>query len=201
MRSRRLSGQRPQLKMIRQSQPEDAAQVVPLIDLVFEEMEVPQLMRMAKPDLYRVFEQAFLLPKYRYGYPQTIVHEGENGVDGILVGYPHRAEAHIDDAFKPLLPSVGLPIDHELFPDTETDPGEWYIDTLAVTPAEQDEGIGTALLRGIEPIVKKRGEHLLSLNVDQANPRAEQLYRRVGYHKTRELMIGSHRYNHMTKAI
>lgn len=201
MRSHRFGGLRPQLIMIRQSHPEDAAQVVPLIDLVFEEMEVPQLMKMAKPDLYRVFEQAFLLPDYRYGYPQTIVHEGPNGVDGILVGYSHAQEATIDDAFKPLLPSVGLPVEHELFPDVETDPGEWYIDTLAVAASAQDHGVGTALLTGIEPIVKARGEKLLSLNVDQTNPRAEQLYRRQGFKKTRELMIGSHRYNHMTKAI
>ncbi|WP_054662534.1 GNAT family N-acetyltransferase [Lacticaseibacillus camelliae] len=187
--------------MIRPSKPEDAAAVVPLIDLVFEEMEVPALMRMRKPDLYKVFRQAFLLPDYRYGYPQTTVHEGANGVDGILVGYPHEQEAHIDDAFKPLLPSVGLPVDHELFPDVETDPGEWYIDTLAVAESAQHHGVGTALLNGIVAPLKKRGVTLLSLNVDQTNPNAERLYRKVGFKKTRELMIGSHRYNHMTKAI
>lgn len=187
--------------MIRPSKPEDAAQVVPLIDLVFEEMEIPTLMKMAKPDLYKVFERAFLLPTYRYGYPQTTVHVGDRGVDGILVGYPHEQEAHIDDAFKPLLPSVGLPVDHELFPDVETDPGEWYIDTLAVAEQDQHHGIGTALLQGIEAPLKQRGVTLLSLNVDQTNPHAEQLYRKVGFTKTRELMIGSHRYNHMTKKI
>ncbi|WP_203623264.1 GNAT family N-acetyltransferase [Lacticaseibacillus sp. 866-1] len=187
--------------MIRPSKPEDAAQVVPLIDLVFEEMEIPALMRMAKPALYKVFEQAFKLPKYRYGYPQTTVHVGSQGVDGILVGYPHEAEAHIDDAFKPLLPSVGLPIDHELFPDVESDPGEWYIDTLAVAEAAQHHGIGTALLNGIVTPLKKQGVTLLSLNVDQTNPHAEHLYRKCGFEKTRELLIGSHRYNHMTKAI
>lgn len=185
--------------MIRPSQPSDAKQVVPLIDIVFEEMEIPTLMKMPKATLYPIFEQAFLLPDYRYGYPQTFVHEDDDRINGILVGYPHAAEAHIDDAFAPLLPQVGLSPEAELFPDTETYTGEWYVDTLAVAPAAQDHGIGTALLTGVEPLLKQQGETCLSLNVDQTNPRAEQLYRRRGYRKNGELMIGSHRYNHMIK--
>lgn len=187
--------------MIRQSTPADAAAVVPLIDIVFEEMEIPTLMRMPKTELYRIFEQAFLLKDYRYGYPQTMVHETAGTVDGILVGYPHAAEAHIDDAFAPLLPSLGLAVDAELFPDVETAPGEWYVDTLAVAPAAQGHGVGTALLTGVEPLVKQRGETCLSLNVDQTNPKAERLYRRQEYQLQSELMIGSHRYNHMIKNI
>ncbi len=175
--------------------------MVPLINIVFEEMEVPELMAMPDEKLFAVFEQAFLLKDYRYGYPQTFVHEGAAGVDGILVGYPHALEAHIDDAFAPLLPQVGLREDQELFPDTETAVGEWYVDTLAVAPSAQGYGVGTTLLTGVEPLLRARGERLLSLNVDQANPRAEHLYRKVGYAKTGELMIGAHRYNHMTKAI
>ncbi|MFD1432248.1 GNAT family N-acetyltransferase [Lacticaseibacillus yichunensis] len=188
--------------MIRASHPDDAAQVVPLIDIVFEEMEIPALQKMAKKDLYPVFEQAFLMKDYRYGYPQTHVHVNAAGaIDGILVGYPHVKEAHIDDAFQPLLPKVGLPEDKELFPDTETYAGEWYIDTLAVAENTQGHGVGTALLQGIEPLLAAQGQRCLSLNVDQTNPRAEKLYTKMGYHKTGELMIGSHRYNHMIKAL
>ncbi len=189
------------LSMIRPATPDDAAACVPLIDIVFEEMEIPALMRMAKDQLYRVFEQAFLLKHYRYGWPQTVVHESATGIDGILVGYPHAKEAHIDDEFAPLLPKLGLPKDAVLFPDVETYRGEWYVDTLAVAPSAQGQGVGTALLEAIPKIVAKRGEHLLSLNVDQVNPRAQHLYRREGFKKNGELMIGSHRYNHMIKSV
>ncbi len=175
--------------------------MVPLINIVFEEMEVPELMALPSAQLTAIFERAFLLKDYRYGYPQTFVHVGEAGVDGILVGYPHAAEAHIDDAFAPLLPELGMAPDQELFPDTETAAGEWYVDTLAVAPSAQGHGVGTALLTGVEALLRARGERLLSLNVDQTNPRAEQLYRKVGYTKAGELMIGSHRYNHMVKAL
>lgn len=187
--------------MIRPATPEDAKACVPLIDIVFEEMEIPALMKLQKTTLYPVFEQAFLLKDYRYGWPQTFVHETTGQVDGILVGYPHVKEAHIDDAFAPLLPKVGIAPGAELFPDVETYTNEWYVDTLAVAEDAQGHGIGTALLRGVEPLLKARGESLLSLNVDQTNPRAEHLYKRVGYQKNGELMIGSHRYNHMIKSL
>ncbi|WP_461225978.1 GNAT family N-acetyltransferase [Lacticaseibacillus suihuaensis] len=187
--------------MIRPAVPKDAKQVVPLINLVFEEMEVPELQAMSEPALFAVFEQAFLLKDYRYGYPQTFVHVGDHGVDGILVGYGHDREAHIDDAFKPLLPKVGLTPDQELFPDFESYPGEWYVDTLAVAPAAQGHGIGTKLLTEVAKLLAARGVTTLSLNVDQTNPKAEHLYRKCGYTKQGELMIGSHRYNHMTLAI
>ncbi|MCX2454723.1 GNAT family N-acetyltransferase [Lacticaseibacillus nasuensis] len=185
--------------MIRPSTPDDAAAVVPLIDIVFEEMEIPALMALPKRELYPLFEQAFLLPTYRYGYPQTLVHEGAGGIDGILVGYPHSAEAHIDDAFAPLLPKLGLT--HELFPDNETYPGEWYVDTLAVAPSARGHGVATQLLTQIEPHAAKTGARCLSLNVDETNPRAERLYRRVGYGDSGTLMIGSHRYKHLTKPL
>ena len=48
--------------IIRPSKPADAAQVAPLIDIVFTEMEIPQLMRVPKPTLYAVLQQAFLAP-------------------------------------------------------------------------------------------------------------------------------------------
>ena len=187
--------------MIRPATPEDAAACVPLIDIVFEEMEIPALMKLPKSALYPVFERAFLLESYRYGWPHTIVHETDGRVDGILVGYPHSEEATIDAEFMPMLPQLGVTDATDLFPDFESYPGEWYVDTLAVAEAAQGHGIGTELLTGIEKLTKQRGETLLSLNVDQANPRAEQLYKKMGYTKNGELMIGDHRYNHMIKAI
>lgn len=131
--------------IIRPSKPADAAQVAPLIDIVFTEMEIPQLMRVPKPTLYAVLQQAFLLPTYRYGYPQILVADQDGHIEGIAVGYLHEQEAHIDDALRPLLPKLGLTPQSSLFTDTETYPGEWYLDTLAVAATAQGHGIGTKL--------------------------------------------------------
>ena len=183
--------------IIRPSKPADAAQVAPLIDIVFTEMEIPQLMRVPKPTLYAVLQQAFLLPTYRYGYPQILVADQDGHIEGIAVGYLHEQEAHIDDALRPLLPKLGLTPQSSLFTDTETYPGEWYLDTLAVAATAQGHGIGTKLLQAVDPVARARKADVVSLNVDKQNPRAKKLYERNGFVKNGELMIGSHRYDHM----
>ena len=185
--------------MIRKSTPADAKEVVPLIDIVFEEMEIPQLMKLPKSVTYPVFEKAFLLPDYRYGYPQTYVADIDGHIKGILVGYPHEKEAHIDDAFKPLQASFGMGPEEDFFTDQESYPGEWYLDTFAVAEDAQGQGIGTQLITSVMPLLAAAGEKVISLNVDQANPRAQKLYERLGFKKNGELMIGSHRYNHMVR--
>ncbi|KRM72393.1 GNAT family N-acetyltransferase [Lacticaseibacillus brantae] len=187
--------------MIRKSTPADAHGVVPLIDIVFEEMEIPQLMVLSKSVTYPVFEKAFLLPDYRYGYPNTYVAEEDGKIKGILVGYPHEKEAHIDDAFAPLLPELGMDPNERFFTDQESYPGEWYLDTFAVAEDSQGQGIGTKLIETVLPELAASGVERVSLNVDQANPRAQKLYERLGFEKTGELMIGTHRYNHMVKLL
>ena len=187
--------------MIRPGRPADADQVAPLIDIVFTEMEIPQLMRVPKPTLYAVLKQAFLLPTYRYGYPQTLVADQDGKISGIAVGYLHEQEAHIDDALRPLLPKLGLTPSSSLFKDTETYPGEWYLDTLAVAASAQGHGIGTKLLTAVDAVARAHKAGKVSLNVDQQNPRARKLYERNGFIKRGELMIGSHRYDHMIRPI
>jgi len=187
--------------MIRPSKPEDAKAVVPLIDIVFEEMEIPELMPLPKDVLYPVFEEAFLLPGYRYSYERTFVATVDDEVKGILVGYPHVDDANIDLPFEPLLKKLGVDNKKQLFTDQESYPGEWYLDTLAVAENAQGHGLGGQLIDTVAEIIKRRGETTMSLNVDQTNPRAQALYERHGFTKNGELMIGSHRYNHMVKAL
>lgn len=187
--------------IIRPSKPDDAPQVAPLIDIVFTEMEIPQLMKVPKKTLYSVLEQAFLLPTYRYGYPQMLVADQDGQIEGIAVGYLHEQEAHIDDALKPLLPKLGLTPNSSLFSDTETYAGEWYLDTLAVAETAQGHGIGTKLLNAVDTVARARHAKVVSLNVDQQNLRAKKLYERNGFLKHGELMIGSHRYDHMLRPV
>ena len=52
----------------------------------------------------------------------------------------------------------------------------WYIDALAVDPDHWGEKIASHLLDEAEVVAAKQGYHILSLNVDQENPRAQRLY-------------------------
>jgi ribosomal protein S18 acetylase RimI-like enzyme len=51
----------------------------------------------------------------------------------------------------------------------------------AVEPPLQSRGIGTELMRAAEDAVRERGFDTIELGVEDNNPRARQLYERLGY--------------------
>lgn len=57
-----------------------------------------------------------------------------------------------------------------------------FIDELFIEPDHRNAGIGSAVLRSIEPECRRLGVHALHLEVEHANPRGEALYRRQGFH-------------------
>lgn len=95
--------------MIRQATIEDAQSVLPIINIVFEEMEMPLFQEIPLENLFKILKQAFEMPEYRYSYANTLVYEEDGEILGIVVGFPEEKEAHIDDVLAPLFPQIGLP--------------------------------------------------------------------------------------------
>ncbi|MCU0522898.1 MAG: GNAT family N-acetyltransferase [Anaerolineae bacterium] len=58
---------------------------------------------------------------------------------------------------------------------------EYFVNTIAVLPPYQGQGLGTYLLSRIEKTAQERGFGKLSLSVDAENLRALSLYKRVGF--------------------
>lgn len=184
--------------MIRMAKKTDVAAVLPIIDQIFDEMELKTMAQIPKRVLFAELTEAFKTEDYRYSYRRTLVStDDQDQVIGVAVGYPEKDEAHVDDALRPLWPKVGLPADYRLFTDKEARPGEWYLDSLAVDPAAQGHGVATALLQALPEYVQQTGLHRISLNVDLTNPKAERLYVKNGYRNIGEQMIGDHKYHHM----
>ena len=146
---------------------------------------------------------AFKESAYRYGYRYMLVYEDEltHKVLGLMVGYPAEFEATIDDALTPYLKIAGLDSKTRLFANDESRPGEWYLDSLAVAPEAQGQGIGSKLLEFLPTHLKKQGQTKISLNVDLENPLAKKLYLRHGFKENGQIMIDSHTYDHMLKEI
>jgi ribosomal protein S18 acetylase RimI-like enzyme len=63
--------------------------------------------------------------------------------------------------------------------------GELYVDGVAVSPAVRGGGIGTRLLDEVAMIAREDGFRWVRLDVVDTNPRAQQLYERLGYQVTR----------------
>ena len=56
-----------------------------------------------------------------------------------------------------------------------------HLDTLAVQPDVRGKGIGTQLVDAVVALANAEGKHLVTLEVEDINPRAKRLYERLGF--------------------
>ena len=61
-------------------------------------------------------------------------------------------------------------------------------------------GIATALIDAIIKHAASLEYETIGLNVDVANPKAERLYRRLGFDDAGQIMIGDHWYRHLQRS-
>jgi len=181
---------------IRQAQPQDSAQIAPLIAMIYRDMEMPVLQNVSESALISMLTTLYAMPKNLNGIAQTLVADEENQVLGVAFGHPAENEVAVNQILK------HVSANHEGFSAPlelggESRPGEWYLSMLAVAPQAQGQGIGSHLLKALPQFVESFGKAKISLNVDDGNPGAAKLYRRQGFKADGRLMIGIHPYQHM----
>lgn len=80
----------------------------------------------------------------------------------------------------------------------ETSAGELYYDSLAVRSDHRHQGIASALLKAGMQRARDLGIGKVGLLVDTGNPRAEHLYRQLGFRDEGENEWGGHPMRHLT---
>ncbi len=174
---------------IRPARPSDAEAAAPLIALSMGGFGEAVLGLNDPARQLRALRWFFAQTGSRFSHDCSAVAEQNGQIVGILVAYPaaesearnNRLARQMRGVYSLLeilqivwlsLPALRLP---EVFP------GEFYTANLAVDPAWQGHGIGSALLKHAERLAVKFGLETCSLNVDSQNPRARALYERQGY--------------------
>ncbi|WP_025002597.1 GNAT family N-acetyltransferase [Prevotella dentasini] len=183
--------------IIERGRKEDAAVIA---SLVMEAMNHECCQWFAGPrhtldDFHRLMKGLVEREDTQYSYLNTLAARTEDGsVAGICISYdgallrPLR-RAFIDGA----LEAFGR--DFSDMKD-ETQPGELYVDSLCVASEFRGQGIATRLLQAT--IEKGRGMNLpTGLLVDMGNPRAERLYRRIGFRHVNDSEWGGHAMRHL----
>lgn len=187
--------------LIRQATAADAAQIVPLFNLILEEMELHALQKLSRATLNRAIQKAFASETYRTSKAQTLVAEVDERVAGFAFGYPDENEEAVNQKLLAIFPQVGFPAGTVLFEDDECFKNEWYLDSIAVSPSFQGKGIGTQLLKALPQIARQNNKKCLGLNVDWANPNAAALYKRHGFQKVGTTILSQHHYDHLQKEV
>ena len=190
-----------EVKMIRQARKTDFSFVYPILKQIFDEMQMKSIESLPEDQLYSLMKLGFISEDYRYSYRRIWVAEKDGKVTGILDMYPYKDQKIIDVVLRHDYAKTGLPVPTVIFDDQEAWPHEWYIDALAVHPDHWGEKIASHLMDEAEEVAKQHGYKIISLNVDQENPRAQRLYEYKGYQVQKSMTIGDRTYDHMIKRI
>ena len=85
--------------------------------------------------------------------------------------------------------------------DAETEAGEFYLDSLAVSSSFRGKGIAKQLLAAAIEKARELGIPKVGLLVDKGNPRAEKLYTKVGFEYVNDTVWGGHGMRHLQYTI
>ena len=177
--------------MIRTATPSDAPFVAPLMFQAMSEIVFKLIQREDPHESVRFLERLFMEQNNQYSYENTLVYEKDKQILGSLVYYNG---AHIDPLSQSVFDFVKASYGHNIRLEKETQAGEYYIDTLSVSPKAQGKGIGSSLLLHLKEQLK--GE-TIGLLVSMENPQAEKLYQRMGFAYADMKMLAGAPYKHL----
>lgn len=151
-------------------------------------------------DFERVLTDLVLSDNSQYSYNNTVVAVDEDGdVCGVCVSYDGGQLHSLREAFvKAMKDNFGR--DFSDIPD-ETEAGELYIDSIAVSEKCRGKGIATKLLHAVIEKARNMGLPAVGLLVDKGNPKAERLYARVGFQYVNDNTWGGHPMKHLQYVI
>jgi len=114
----------------------------------------------------------------QYSYQNCFVAEEENEITGAVSVYDG---AKLQELRKPVVDYVRLNFNPDFSPENETQSGEFYIDSLGVSPNHQGKGIGSKMLQFLIDEYVTKNNLSLGLLVEEENPNAKKLYLKLGF--------------------
>ncbi len=183
---------------IREGRPSDAPQIASLIMQAMSEECCRYFYGDANTadDFHRLMTALAERQDTQYSYLNALCAvDGDDRVVGVSVSYDG---AELRRLRQPFIDAVkeAFGRDFSAMPE-ETSAGELYLDSLAVEPAWQGQGIAKALLKATAERAARIGCGPVGLLVDSNNPRAERLYASVGFVPAGTNNWGGHPMKHM----
>lgn len=172
-----------------------------IASLIMEAMNTDCCQNFAGPkhtlvDFHQMMERLVKMEDSQYSYRNTLLATNSEGiVMGILVAYDgallkKARERFIEESI------VSFGIDYSGM-DAETQEGEFYVDSLAVSSNYRGKGIAKRLLQAAIERGREKGLPKIGLLVDKGNPRAESLYAHLGFMYVNDTVWGGHGMKHL----
>ncbi|MCV9930297.1 GNAT family N-acetyltransferase [Flavobacterium sp. LS1R49] len=114
----------------------------------------------------------------QYSYENCFVVEDDNEIVAAVNIYDG---AELKLLREPIVQYVRTHFNKDFNPEDETQAGEYYIDTLGVSPKCQGKGIGSKILQFLIDEYANKKQYTLGLLVEEENPNAKKLYLKLGF--------------------
>ena len=183
---------------IRQALPDDAPSIAPLIFDAIGDIAHRLTGESIYSNVIAALEELIRATDNRHTYVNTFVATNNQEILGIIVLYNGKTGKELDGILMKKLQKkfpTSTQIDVEAYDD------EYYIDTICVAPHARGLGIGTKLLHFAEQRARTLGYKKLSLNVEEAKTKAQQLYEKQGFTTTEPWKIIGENFYHMVKEL
>jgi len=165
--------------MIRNAKPDDAKAVAPLIIQAMGELANKFSNTTDAEKTLALFEYFFSGRNNQYSYENTLVFEESNRIFGSLNAYDGGKLPELRKNFTNYL-SLHNNL-KDFHPDKETQAGEFYLDTISVSPSAQGKGIGKQLIDAGIAWATELGHKKVGLLVEVENESAMKLYQSKGF--------------------
>ena len=159
---------------IRAAQEHDSA-IVPAIMLqAMEAVIFHFIQQQDRQEAIDFLTRLFRQPGNLYSYEHTFIAVDESEtILGTLTGYDGNRFTALR---QPVLDLMKARYNNPFVPEPETEGSEFYLDSIAVTPAARGKGVGTLLLQHALNHARQLQFKQVGLLVDLHNPDAQKLY-------------------------
>lgn len=183
--------------MIRKAQIDDAQQVMRLLHSAIGSIANSLAGTSDDAEAMRILTDFYRMKGNRVSYENVIVDERDGQVAAILLAYDGGMAETLD---KPFLERIYRTTGNTNYTIAkESQPGEYYLDSIAVDESYQGQGIGKALLEAFEQKAREAKFSKVSLIVEEQNDRAYMLYKKTGYTEDGTILVSGKLFRRMVK--
>ncbi|MCP2025515.1 ribosomal protein S18 acetylase RimI-like enzyme [Flavobacterium sp. HSC-32F16] len=179
---------------IRKAEISDSKYIAPILLLAMEDIIYKFIAKKDYAAAKDFLEYFIERDNNQYSYQNCFVAEEDNEIIGAVNIY-NGSELKV--LRSPIVEYVQATFNPEFDPEFETQPGEFYIDSLGVNPNYQGKGIGSKILRFLIAEYVHKNKQTLGLLVEEENPLAKSLYLKLGFKVVGEKTLVGKKLDHL----
>lgn len=179
---------------IRKADREDSAAIATCLLLAMEDI-VCEFIGQRDPNKAKEFLLHFIEQEHnQYSYQNCFVAEDDHQVIAAVNIYDG---SQLNQLRVPISQYIKTHFNTDFNPEDETQPGEYYIDSLGVNPNLQGKGIGATVLKFLINYFVIQNGKTIGLLVDEENPKAKKLYLKLGFKSVGQKILVGKRMEHL----